>query len=100
MDSANITVLGISFDQVDDQKAFADEQEFGYRLLSDPDRTAGAAYDAIRPPDAKFPDFPRRITYLIDPEGIIRRTWDLDADRPDDLTTHSQDVLDAVAELA
>ena len=38
----------MSFDSVEDQQAFAEKENFPYLLLSDPDRTAGAAYDAVR----------------------------------------------------
>ena len=41
-------MLGASFDSVEDQKKFAEAEGFPYRLLSDPDKTMGAAYDAVR----------------------------------------------------
>ena len=41
-------ILGISYDNVADQKTFASEQSFPYQLLSDPDKSVGALYDAVR----------------------------------------------------
>ena len=43
--------------------------------MSDVDRVAGAAYDVLRPPDDPVPAWPRRISYLVDPEGVIRRSY-------------------------
>jgi peroxiredoxin len=52
-------------------------QEFAYSLLSDPDRSVGAAYDAVRDPGDRYADYPRRVAYLIDPDGVIRRAYDV-----------------------
>ena len=68
-------MLGASFDTPAENLAFADAQSFGFRLLSDVDRTVGTAYEVVRPADAPYPDFPLRIAYLIDPEGMIRRSY-------------------------
>jgi len=38
-------------------------------LLSDVDRAVGRLYGAAKGADEQYPDFPKRITYLIDPEG-------------------------------
>jgi peroxiredoxin Q/BCP len=70
-------VLGASFDTPEENRAFADEQSFGYRLLSDVDRTVGTAYEVVRPADAPYPDFPLRIAYLIDPVGVIQRSYEV-----------------------
>ena len=48
----------------------------------------GEAYGAKKGPDEQFPDFPRRITYLIDPEGIIVRAYVVT-----DVKTHPDEVL-------
>jgi peroxiredoxin Q/BCP len=70
-------VLGASFDTPEENRAFAEDQHFGFRLLSDVDRTVGAAYEVVRAPDAQYSDFPLRIAYLIDPEGAIRRSYEV-----------------------
>ncbi len=60
-------MLGASFDSVENNRAFADKFRFPFRLLSDPRKTL-ATYDAIDPDD---PDWPRRISYLIGPDGRV-----------------------------
>jgi peroxiredoxin len=52
----------------------------------------GAAYDAVRQPGEKFAEhgLPRRISYLIDPEGRIAQAYDMDGK---DLAAHAGEVL-------
>ena len=64
-------MVGISFDAPADNKAFRDEHGFPFPLLSDVDRSVGAAYRVLREADDPYADYPRRIAYLIDPEGLI-----------------------------
>ena len=70
-------VLGASFDTPAENKAFADAQNFNYRLLSDVDRTVGEQYEVKKGVDEQFPDFPKRIAYLIDPQGVIRKAYEV-----------------------
>ena len=64
-------IVGASFDTVEEQAAFAEEQDFPYRLIADTDKAVGTAYMSARTPDMKYYEFgiPRRISYLIDPMG-------------------------------
>ncbi len=87
-------ILGASFDTPAENKAFADEQQFGYRLLSDTGRQVGAAYEVVRPPDDARPELPLRIAYLIDPEGVIRRSYEVT-----DTAGFAAAVLDDLGEL-
>ena len=48
----------------------------------------GRAYGAERPPDDAFPDFPRRITFLIDPEGTVAKVYEVT-----DAGAHPDEVL-------
>ena len=48
--AAGLQVLGISFDTVDENRAFAEKFEFPYRLLCDVDRSVGIAYGAADGP--------------------------------------------------
>ena len=70
-------VLGASFDMPEDNLTFAEAQSFPFRLLSDPDHTAGRAYEAERGSDEQYPDYPRRVAYLIDPSGAIARSYEV-----------------------
>lgn len=92
--AADCIVLGASFDTPAENLAFADAQGFGYRLLSDVDRAVGAAYRVVRPSDHQYSDYPQRYSYLIDPEGIIARAYDVS-----DVAAHAADVLADLAVL-
>jgi peroxiredoxin Q/BCP len=87
-------VLGASFDAPAENKAFADTESFGFRLLSDADRSVGAEYGVLRPPDDPYAAMPKRVSFLIDPDGIIRRTYEVK-----DTAAHADEVLADLAEL-
>jgi peroxiredoxin Q/BCP len=63
-------VLGISFDTQDENRKFADDQKFPFPLLCDVDRTVGLAYKAC---ESASDAYPRRITYVIGPDGKIEQ---------------------------
>ena len=90
----NTVVLGASFDTVEDNKAFADAQSFGFRLLADSDRSVGTKYLVVRAADDPYPDYPKRISYLIDADGVIRRSYEVT-----DVDAHADDVLADLATL-
>ena len=87
-------MLGASFDSPADNKAFAQAQLFTFPLLSDVDRSVGAAYKVVRPPDSTYADYPERISYLIDPTGTITKGYLVT-----DVAGHAGDVLADLAEL-
>jgi len=68
----DITVLGASFDSVEDNAAFA--QKFGYQfpLLCDTERKLGLAYGAC---DNAKAGYAERISYLIDEQGKIAKVY-------------------------
>lgn len=77
-----------------DQKTFATSENFPYALLSDPDKTMGAAYDACRQEGEKYFEagIPRRVSYLISPDGKIAAAYDVEGDGLD-LASHAEAVL-------
>lgn len=81
-------ILGASFDTPAENLAFAEAQEFPYQLLSDVDRSAGAAYDVVRDADDPRAAYPRRYSYLFDPTGVIRQSYDVT-----DVAGHAAAVL-------
>jgi thioredoxin-dependent peroxiredoxin len=81
-------ILGISFDTPAENKVFAEENGFPFRLLSDVDRTVGSAYETTRPPDDERPGFALRISYLIDPVGRIAKAYEVT-----DTAGHAGEVL-------
>jgi thioredoxin-dependent peroxiredoxin len=74
-DQAGCVVLGVSYDPPEENRAFRDRHGFPFRLLSDADRQVTTRYEATRQPDERHADYPQRISYLIDPEGTIRRAY-------------------------
>jgi peroxiredoxin len=57
-------------------------------LLCDTDRSVGRAYGVERGADEPYPDFPKRITYLIDREGVVAKVYDVK-----DVAAHPDEVL-------
>ena len=76
-DEANCVVLGISYDTPEDNRAFRQQNGFPFRLLSDTDRAVGASYGATRDPGDPYADYPRRVSYLIDPDGKVVRSYEV-----------------------
>ncbi len=65
-------ILGVSFDTVDDNAAFAAKFKFPFRLLCDTTRSIGMAYGAcVGPRDATA----RRISYVIGPDGTVTHVF-------------------------
>lgn len=86
--SLDCIVAGVSYDTPSENQRFAEEHSFGFRLLSDPDRAVSTAYDVVRPAGEPWDDMPYRVSYLIDPKGVIAHVYDVtDAD------AHASEVL-------
>lgn len=84
----NTVILGASFDTIEENRAFADDQGFPFRLLSDTDRVAGFAYSVTRDADDQYAEYPKRISYLIAPGGTIARAYAVS-----DVAGHAAEVL-------
>jgi peroxiredoxin len=56
--------------------------------LSDVDRAVGTKYGVARAPDEKYPEYPMRHSYLIDPDGRIHRRYEVT-----DTAAHAGDVI-------
>ncbi len=89
-----VEVIGASFDMPEDNRGFAEENGFPFRLLSDVDRTVGEAYETKRALEESSPEFAKRRTYLIDPDGVIRKAY-----RVTDIAGHPSQVLDDLRAL-
>jgi len=68
----DIVVLGVSFDSVEDNAAFANKFGFPFTLLCDTERKVGLAYGACDSPKAAYAE---RISYVIDEQGKILRVY-------------------------
>ena len=78
----------MSFDTLEDNRAFAEKYGYRGRLLSDLDRSVGAAYGTSRPDDDPNPGYAKRRTFVIDPDGVIRKTYAVK-----DIEAHPDEVL-------
>lgn len=66
-------VLGVSFDSVTDNAAFARKYDFPFPLLCDTSRELGLAYGAC---DNAQAGYAQRISYLIDENAKILKAYD------------------------
>jgi peroxiredoxin Q/BCP len=90
----NAVILGVSVDSTDSHQKFCTKEGLNFKLLSDPNHQVSDQYGSVM----TYHDMTlsERHTFLIDPQGVIRKTW-MDVDN--DVSKHSQDVLAAIAEL-
>jgi len=63
----NAQIIGISAQDLESKEAFASKHGFDFPLLADTDKEVAAAYGTLGPIG-----FPRRSTFIIDGDGIIR----------------------------
>ena len=89
LDAEGLHVLGISFDSVEENRAFAEKFDFPFGLLCDVDRSVGIAYGAADAPEAGYA---KRISYVIGEDGRI-----LHAYPKVDPNTHLEQVLGDLA---
>jgi thioredoxin-dependent peroxiredoxin len=92
-DDHGIRILGISFDPIDRNAAFARKFDFKFPLLSDLERKIALAYGACS--DAKT-QYAERISFLIDEQGKIARIYDC-VDPRDHPAKVLAEILDADA---
>ncbi len=79
-------VVGVSIDDSSSHSAFAENHQLPFPLLADTDGAVAARYGSLS--DWKLMKFAKRQTFLIDPDGVVRKTY-LKVD-PD---THAAQVL-------
>jgi peroxiredoxin Q/BCP len=70
-EALNAVVIGASTDKPDTLAKFRDKHSFEFPLLSDSDKDTATAYGTLKDHGKSA----HRVTYLIDPEGIIREVW-------------------------
>mgnify|MGYP000329427946 CR=1 FL=1 len=90
-------VVGISRDGAKTLANFGAKHGFGFTLLSDRDEAVCERFGVMR--DKKMFGKPvrgiERSTFLIDPDGVLRREW-----RKVKVEGHAETVLEALTELA
>ena len=89
-------VLGVSPDDVASHAAFRDKYALDFPLLADSDHQVATAYGAWRERErnGRLSHGIQRSTFLIDGDGIVRKTW-----HTVDVGGHDDEVLAALAEL-
>lgn len=93
-DDIGAVILGASFDTQAENLAFSTAQEFPFRLLSDTDRAVGTAYEVARSAGEQYSQYPRRYSYLIGPDSVIQRSYDVV-----DVAGHAAVVLAGIRSL-
>lgn len=85
LNAHGIAVLGVSHDSVASHQAFAKEHTLPFTLLSDSNKEVSSLYGA-----KGWFGMTKRITYLIDEEGMIIKVLN-----DIDVRDHAQQILDA-----
>ncbi len=88
----NAVVLGVSVDTVDSHQQFCTKESLTFKLLADPTHEVTTQYGSLG--DFKGMVLANRNTFLIDPEGVIRKVYV--KVNPE---VHSQELLTALTEL-
>jgi len=84
-----VQILGVSFDTIPDNAAFAKKFAFNFPLLSDTERAVGLAYGAA---DDAGTQYAKRISYLIGPDGRIQKAYP-----KVNAATHPEEILADIA---
>ena len=87
-------ILGASYDTPEEARAFAEMNGLSFRLVCDVDRAVATAYQVARPPGDQYEHFPLRISYLIDPDGVVRKAYLVS-----DVRGHAGHILDDLVDL-
>jgi thioredoxin-dependent peroxiredoxin len=85
-------ILGISVDDVESHKKFAEKHGLPFTLLADADKAVAKQYGVLK--NYGVAEFARRDTFIIDPEGRIAKHYE--SVKPEG---HSQVVLEDIKAL-
>jgi peroxiredoxin Q/BCP len=88
----NAVIMGVSVDSVDMHKEFCTKESLTFKLVSDTSHDVTSKYGSLT--EMKGTTIAARNTYLIDPQGVIRKVWMKVNPNP-----HSEEVLAAIAEM-
>ncbi|OGJ59517.1 peroxiredoxin [Candidatus Peribacteria bacterium RIFCSPHIGHO2_01_FULL_55_13] len=84
--SKKAVILGVSKDDAESHARFAEKYDLPFPLLADPDKAIIAAYGA----DGVI--YPKRVSFLIAPDGTIKKIYDKVA-----CEEHAEEVLRDIA---
>jgi peroxiredoxin Q/BCP len=83
-------IVGMSADNIDSHQQFCTKESLTFRLLADPGKEVITSYGSLAPNGMVA----ARNTFLIDPQGVIRKVYTKVSPNP-----HSQEVLADLTEL-
>jgi glutaredoxin-dependent peroxiredoxin len=78
LNAADAVVLGISVDTFWALKAFRDQHQLNFRLLSDFNKVVAEQYGALNPDMIGLKGIARRAVFVLDKEGVVRHREVLD----------------------
>jgi len=87
---AGYEVIGVSTDLTDKNAEFRSECGLDFPLVSDEDASLTSGLDLMKD-YGEYGSFARRVTYLLDADGVVQRVWDVT-----DAGEHPEEVLQAV----
>ncbi|GAC1431255.1 MAG: peroxiredoxin [Thermoanaerobaculia bacterium] len=71
--ASRAVVLGVSVDNAESHKGFCAKEGLNFKLLADTDHSVSTKYGSVM--DYKGQMFAARNTFLIDPQGVIRKVY-------------------------
>ena len=83
-------IVGVSADTIDSHQQFCTKESLTFKMLADPDKKVIAEYGSLAPNGAVA----ARNTFLIDPNGVIRKVY-----TKVNPNVHSTEVLQALGEM-
>jgi peroxiredoxin Q/BCP len=89
----NAAIVGVSVDTVDSHQQFCTKENLTFKLLADEKKEVVSTYGSVQTL-GKLGDVAARNTFLVDPQGMIRKVFLKVNPNP-----HSKEVLDSLAEL-
>jgi peroxiredoxin Q/BCP len=89
----NAAIVGVSVDSVDSHVQFCTKENLTFKLLADEKKEVVNTYGSVQTL-GKLGDVAARNTFLVDPQGTIRKVF-----LKVDPNPHSKEVLEALADL-
>jgi peroxiredoxin Q/BCP len=89
----NAAIVGVSVDTVDSHQQFCTKENLTFKLLADEKKEVVNTYGSVQTL-GKLGDVAARNTFLVDPQGTIRKVF-----LKVDPNPHSKEVLEALADL-
>lgn len=85
----NAVIFGVSMQDENSHKEFCAKEGLNFKLLADTKKEVSKKYDSVM--NLVFASLSARHTFLIDPEGLVRKVW-----LKVEVQKHSGEVLEAL----